>query len=75
MSVLDEIAGEVKRQKLVGRDKDDAGRTWSEWAAIVTGYVGRAVPAMYRNEGISPREMMVKAAATIVAAIESMDSK
>ena len=72
MTVISEIAAEVKRH---GADGNDADRTWSEWVAIATGYVGRAAPAMYRNKELNPREMMIKAAAVIVSAIEAMDDK
>jgi hypothetical protein len=75
MSVLDEISAELARQREDGFDEDDALRSWSDWAAIAIGYVGRGVPIMYRNEreGLKPREMFIKAAAVLVAAIEAKD--
>jgi len=77
MTVFQEVMAEVERSKSIGNAEDDAGRGWSDWVSIALGYLGRATPQMYRNqkENLDPREMMIKAAAVIIAGIEGMDDE
>jgi hypothetical protein len=77
-TVLSEIAAERTAQVEKGFSADaDDHWTQNDWISFVNAYTGRAAQYVVRNqsEGNKFRNMMLKAAAVAVAAIEAHDRK
>jgi hypothetical protein len=77
MNALEAIQTERERQKAIGMSKFDETNTVNDYVAYITAYAGRASEKVLRNEkeGVNSRDMLVKAGALCVAAIESLDRK
>jgi hypothetical protein len=70
-----EIVGERRRQdEMWGGERHDDQNSVGDWLMITDHYLARALFATRRPTG-DYRENLVKAAATLVAAIESYDRK
>lgn len=76
--LLSEVALERSKHPDKGFDAAyDATNSRNDWVGAAVAYIGRAADRVPRNEreGHNPREMLIKAAAILVAAIEDMDNK
>lgn len=71
MSVYDEIKQEREHQDIKWGTEFDNGHTVNDWAAILMIYLGPAL--RMSTSKVQQREMMMKVAATAVAACEAYD--
>lgn len=75
---LDDVAAERLRQLEMGMDAYATAQEFSvnDMICVALAYLGRATELVKRNEreGHDQREMLVKAATTLVATIEMMDT-
>lgn len=75
---IQDVAAEREKQK---SNPDvqaiEASNTTNDFVAYIMAYAGRAAEKVLRNEreGVTSRDMFVKAGALCVAAIEKLDSK
>lgn len=75
---FNDIQAERERQKTL---KDvqaiEASNTTNDFVAYITAYAGRAADKVLRNEreGVNSRDMLVKAGALCVAAVEAIDNR
>lgn len=75
---FDDIWNERERQKtLADVQAIEASNTTNDFVAYITAYAGRAADKVLRNEreGVNSRDMLVKAGALCVAAVEAIDNR
>lgn len=77
---FDDIWNERERQKTPAGilvQAIEASNTTNDFVAYITAYAGRAADKVLRNEreGVNSRDMLVKAGALCVAAVEAIDNR